>query len=138
MAMATLQARTLADRLGKRAVDDIGRVELLFDEARAEIQVDGLLLIGHDAVIDRDDADLRPRQPVERHRGRNVHELAPRLGIALDVTLRPRPRRDQTPDEVLQLRTLVPDGDRRSHLKADAGRDAFRRDDAAGVEHTLL
>ena len=59
-ASSALQPCPLADGLRKRPVDDIGRIELLLDQARAEIEIDGLLLVRDDAVIDRRDPDLRP------------------------------------------------------------------------------
>jgi len=59
--------------MGERTIDDIRGIELLFYQAGAKIQVDGLLFVGHDTIIDRPYADLGPAQPVQRHRGRNVH-----------------------------------------------------------------
>src|SRR5438094_4305884 len=107
-ASGALQSCPLADGIRKRPVDDIGRVEVLLDQPRAEIELDGLLLIRDDAVIDRRDPDLRPGQPIERHRCGNIHELAPRLGIAANVSSGPRPRGRQTAHEILKLRALVP------------------------------
>src|SRR5437660_10847592 len=79
---AKLEICALADGSRKRTVDDIGGVELLLDQARAEIEIDGLLLVSHDAVVDRRNTDFRPAQPVQRHRGRNAHQPAPCLGIS--------------------------------------------------------
>src|SRR5947208_6413353 len=119
-ASSALQACPFADGIGKRPVDDTGRVEGLLGQPRAEIEIDGLLLIRDDTVIDRRDPDLRPGQPIERHRCGNIHELAPGLGIATHVPGGPCPRCRQTAHEVLKLGTLVPDGGRRRDLKTQA------------------
>ena len=39
-----LQSRAFADGIRKRTIDDVGRIELLFDQTGAEIEIDGLKL----------------------------------------------------------------------------------------------
>src|SRR4051794_39710488 len=80
---------TLVDGGGKRAVDDIGGIELLLDEAGTKIEVNGLLLVGHHCIVVWRHADPGAAEPVERHRRRNVHEPAPGLGVGVDIAQRP-------------------------------------------------
>jgi hypothetical protein len=51
--------KNLRSVASKRAIDDRGGVELLLDQARAKIEIDGGLLAGHDGIVDRGDLDLR-------------------------------------------------------------------------------
>src|SRR5689334_8360487 len=74
---------TLRDGVREGAVDDLGGVELLLDQAPAEIEIDRALLVRYYALVDRRDADFCARQPVQGHSGRDVHQLAPGLGITV-------------------------------------------------------
>ena len=52
-----LKSGPLADRTGERAIDDVGGIEPLLDQARAKIEIDGLLFIGDDAILDQRQAN---------------------------------------------------------------------------------
>src|ERR1700744_1672640 len=80
-----LQPRALCDHVGEGSVDDGGCIELLLDQAGAEIEVDGLLLAGDDGVVDGCDPDLCAGQPVHRDGGGDVHQPAPAFRIILHM-----------------------------------------------------
>ena len=123
---------------GERTIQDIGGIELLLDQAVAEIEIDGLLLVGDDAVIDRRDADLGAAAASSAAPPSGCSSACPRSRHSSDIVQRPRARRGQPAQEVFQLRPLVADRIRRCDLKADARRQAFRRDDASRLEQHLL
>src|SRR5258708_40098746 len=129
-----LKVSAFSNCIGKGTIDDIGCVELLLDQTRPKIQIDGLLLVGHYAVIDRRDTDFRPAQPVERYGGREVSPLAPRLCVSADMGQRPGASRREPAKEVLELRPLIANRVGRSDLKADAGRNSLGGDYAPRLE----
>jgi len=51
-----LKTRAFADGICKRTIDNIRRIQLLLDQAGAEIQGDGLLFAGDHAIVDRGDS----------------------------------------------------------------------------------
>jgi hypothetical protein len=72
------------------------------------------------------------------YRGRDVHELAPGLGVAVHVAEGPRPRCRQPSHEILQLRAFIANSFRGGDLEAEAGRETFRGHQAAGLEQHFL